>query len=517
MLPPVPMSRVPRPLVLVVLDGFGSRPPTDDNAVHLARMPRYQALLAAYPHTELGASGRDVGLPDGQMGNSEVGHLNFGAGRIAQMDIARIDCAVADGSLGANPALEGALTRAKIAEKRLHLLCLVSDGGVHSSLSHLLALLAWAGAAGVPVVLHAFLDGRDTPPRSALRYLDVVHLALAGVGVIGTICGRYWAMDRDQRWDRVQRAYDAIVTATAPRVALAGAAVRAAYEAGKDDEFIEPTVIGDYGGVLPGDTAVFVNFRADRAREIARALTQRDFVAFPRPLGRETPFADFVCMTQYDATLPLPVAFPKLVYPDLFPDVLARHGKTQLRCAETEKFAHVTYFFDGGVEKILPGTERILVPSDRTVATYDEKPEMSADGITEQVVAAIASARFDFILVNYANPDMVGHTGLLPAAIAANEVVDRGVGALVDAALVAGGAVIVTADHGNCEQMRDPTTGEPHTAHTTNPVPFVLVSDLHRGARLRSGGRLSDVAPTMLQLLDLEKPAAMTGVSLLES
>lgn len=516
------MSPVPRPVVLMVLDGFGVRPPTDDNAVHLARMPRYEALLARYAHTEIGASGRDVGLPDGQMGNSEVGHLNFGAGRIAQMDIGRIDLAVAEGTLGQVLPIADAIAHAKASKGRLHVLGLVSDGGVHSCLHHVLALVKLGQDAGLPVVVHAFLDGRDTPPRSALGYLDELARGLAasprGDGRIGTVSGRYWAMDRDKRWDRVQRAYDAIVTAngSTPRVKDAASAVRGSYDLGKDDEFVEPVVIGDYDGVRAGDVAIFANFRADRAREITQALTAGVFGEITRPEGaRATPFERFVCMTQYDASLPLPVAFPKVTFPDLFPDVLAAHGKTQLRCAETEKFAHVTYFFDGGVEKEIAGTTRILVPSDRAVATYDQKPEMSAASIASQVVAAIESDAFDFVLVNFANPDMVGHTGLLPAAIAANEAVDAGIGAIVDATLAKGGVVLVTADHGNCEQMIDPVTGAPHTAHTTNPVPLVLVGDDLRDVKLRSGGRLSDVAPTMLALMGLPKPVVMTGESLI--
>jgi 2,3-bisphosphoglycerate-independent phosphoglycerate mutase len=478
-------------------------------------MPRYEALLARYPHTEIGASGRDVGLPDGQMGNSEVGHLNFGAGRIAQMDIGRIDLAVAEHTLGTIAPIADALATAQAQGGRWHVLGLVSDGGVHSTLDHVLALVKLGQDAGLAVVVHAFLDGRDTPPRSALGYLETLERALGPRDVIGTVSGRYFAMDRDKRWDRVQRAYDAIVSAKAPLVDDARAAVQASYEAGKDDEFVEPVVVGRYLGVSPGDVAVFANFRADRAREITRALTEEAFVEFARPAGLATPFARFVCMTAYDASLPLPVAFPKVVLRELFPDVLAAHGKTQLRCAETEKFAHVTYFFDGGVEKTIPGTTRVLVPSDREVATYDEKPEMSAAAITEKVVSAIASDAFDFVLVNFANPDMVGHTGFLGAAIAANEAVDRGIGAIVDATLAKGGAVLVTADHGNCEQMRDPVTGAPHTAHTTNPVPFVLVSDAHLAIRLRTGGRLADVAPTMLALMGLPQPAEMTGESLI--
>jgi 2,3-bisphosphoglycerate-independent phosphoglycerate mutase len=526
------MQERPRPLVLIILDGFGLRDDRHDNAVALAKAPRFNALWASYPHSEIGASGRDVGLPDGQMGNSEVGHLNFGAGRIAQMDIARIDCAIADGTLGDNAEIKAAITLAKQNGGRFHLLGLVSDGGVHSSLEHLLALVDLAAAQGVPVVIHAFLDGRDTPPRSAERYLTRVIEHLQGrpgeqsKGVIGTVSGRYWAMDRDSRWDRVKRAYDAIVSGAAPRVSGALEAVEAAYAAGKDDEFIEPVVVGQagaggessgYAGVRAGkDAALFFNFRADRAREITAALTQPGFEGFARPAGLEAPFARYVCMTMYEKGLGLPVAFPKETYPDIFPELVARAGLTQLRCAETEKFAHVTYFFNGGREEPFAGEERVLVKSPRDVATYDEKPEMSAQGVADAVVAAIGERRFDFILVNFANPDMVGHTGSLEAAIAAVEAADRGVGAIVDAALAQGGAVLVTADHGNCELMRDPVTGAAHTAHTTNPVPFLYVNDHDRAARLRPHGRLCDVAPTMLALLGLPQPAAMTGESMLQ-
>jgi 2,3-bisphosphoglycerate-independent phosphoglycerate mutase len=516
-----PRTRKTGPVVLVVLDGFGVRTDGDgqDDAVELARMPRYRAALAKYPHTTLGASGHDVGLPAGQMGNSEVGHLNLGAGRIAQMDIGRIDVAVADKSLDQIPAIAEALRTAKANGGHLHLLGLVSDGGVHSSLEHWVALIEMAARDSVKVIVHAFLDGRDTPPRSALGYLRTIENSLENVGKIGTVSGRFWAMDRDKRWDRVHRAYDVIVSALGPRAESAEAAVEGSYAGGKDDEFVEPIVIGDYAGVRKGDAALFVNFRADRARELTRALTAASFDDFPRPEGRETPFASYVCMTQYDASLPLPVAFPKIVLEDLFADVLVAHHKTQLRCAETEKFAHVTYFFDGGIDRDLPGTTRILVPSPRDVSTYDEKPEMAAAVITDKVTEAIGSGNFDFVLVNFANPDMVGHTGHLAPTIAANEAVDRGLGAILDATLAQGGAVLITADHGNCEQMRDPITGAPHTAHTTNPVPFVLVTDdeVWSHHALRSSGRLSDVAPTMLALLGLPQPVSMTGESLLVS
>jgi 2,3-bisphosphoglycerate-independent phosphoglycerate mutase len=510
------MTSKQRSVILVVLDGFGLRDAREDNAVALAKMPRFQELWGRYPRTSLGASGPDVGLPDGLMGNSEVGHLNLGAGRIAQMDISRIDCAVADHSLGKNPEIAAALAHARAHGGRLHLLGLVSDGGVHSSLEHLLALVAVAHAEGVPVVLHAFLDGRDTPPRSAKKYVAVVEDALAGKGVIGTVSGRFWAMDRDKRWERVQRAYDAIVSAAAPRHDAALAAIDAAYAADKSDEFVEPVVVGGYQGVDPGkDAALFFNFRPDRARELSRALTQPDFQEFPRPEGRATPFGVFVCMTRYDASLPLPVAFLPVTHPELFGELVSRAGMAQFRCAETEKFAHVTFFFNGGREEPFSGEDRKLIPSPKEVPTYDLKPEMSAAPVARAVVEAIESERYRFVLVNFANPDMVGHTGNLDAAIRALEAVDLGLGAIVDAAHARDAILLLTADHGNCELMRDPTTGAPHTAHTTNPVPFVYVDAQAPGARLREGGRLCDVAPTMLQLLGLPRPGVMTGESLL--
>jgi 2,3-bisphosphoglycerate-independent phosphoglycerate mutase len=505
----------PRPLVLVILDGFGERAETSDNAIRLAKTPNLDAIYAEYPHALIGTSGPDVGLPVGQMGNSEVGHLNFGAGRIALMDISRIDVAVAEGSLGHNPAIRRAIDVAKANWGRLHLFGLVSDGGVHSSLEHLFALIDVAAAAGVEVVVHAFLDGRDTPPESGIGYVRLLLERLTGKGKIGVVCGRYWAMDRDRRWDRVERAYRAIVQGDAPRAPSAIEAIVASYAAGKTDEFVEPVVIGDYAGVEAGrDTGIFFNFRPDRAREITEALTASPFAHFPRPAGRATPFAEYVCMTTYDRSFPLPVAYPKESYADIFPEILARHNKTQFRCAETEKYAHVTYFFNGGREEPFVGEDRQLIPSPRDVKTYDEKPEMSEPKVADAAASAIRSGKYDFVLVNFANPDMVGHTGKLEPAIRAVEAVDSGIGAITEAALAMGGAVLITADHGNCEMMRDPVTGAPHTAHTTNPVPLLYVNDRHKDAKIRSGGRICDVAPTMLRLMGLPQPNAMTGVPL---
>jgi 2,3-bisphosphoglycerate-independent phosphoglycerate mutase len=512
-----PAEGIPRPVVLVILDGLGERAESADNAVRLAKTPNLDSLYARYPHTLIGTSGPDVGLPPGQMGNSEVGHLNFGAGRIALMDISRIDVAVADGSLAQNPVLRSAIQGAKTRGGRLHLLGLVSNGGVHSSLEHLFALIDAAAAEGVPVVVHAFLDGRDTPPHSGEGFVGLLLERLKGKGEIGVVTGRYWAMDRDKRWDRVERAWRAIVLAEAPRAPDAREAIRASYTEGEGDEFVQPVVIGDYRGIDVGkDTAIFFNFRPDRAREITEALTDPAFSQFARPPDKGSPFAVYVCMTTYDKNFPLPVAFPKESYPDIFPEILARNGMTQFRCAETEKYAHVTYFFNGGREEPFAGEDRQMIPSPRDVKTYDEKPEMSEPKVADAAASAIRSGKYDFVLVNFANPDMVGHTGKLEPAILAVEAVDQGVGAIVEASRAVGGAVLVTADHGNCELMRDPNTGGPHTAHTTNPVPLLYVSDRDENARLRAGGRICDVAPTMLKLMGLSRPAAMTGVPLIQ-
>jgi 2,3-bisphosphoglycerate-independent phosphoglycerate mutase len=518
----------PRPLVLCILDGFGERPESADNAVRLANAPRLAELFAKYPHGLIGTSGPDVGLPPGQMGNSEVGHLNFGAGRIAMMDISRIDNAVFDGSLAKNPVIHERIAQAKQAGGVLHLFGLCSDGGVHAMLTHIYAVIDAAHGAGVRSVMHAFLDGRDVQPKTAPRYVAELEKHLAGKGVVGTVSGRYWAMDRDNRWERVQKAFDAIVFGKGARHATAVGGIEASIAAGKTDEFVEPFVVGDYAGVAVGkDAAQHCNFRPDRARELTRALAvdgsaaggasqtaTPKFDGFPRPGG--APFLGrYGCMTTYDASLALPIAFPKETYPDIFPEVIARAGLTQFRCAETEKYAHVTYFFNGGREEAFPGEERAMIPSPKEVPTYDKKPEMSAKGVGEAVVRAIDSDRFDFVLVNFANPDMVGHTGVLDAAIHAVEAVDAQVGAIADAVRKKGGALIVTADHGNCELMKDPATGEPHTAHTLFPVPLLYVNDADAGAHVRAGGRICDVAPTMLGLLGLPCPAAMTGVPLL--
>ena len=502
--------------MLVVLDGFGEREERADNAVRLARTPALTAIFEQYPRGLVTTSGPDVGLPPGQMGNSEVGHLNLGAGRIATMDISRIDNAVHEGSLAQNKVIVDVIGKAKKDGGRLHLLGLLSDGGVHSSLKHLLALIDAASRAGVPVVVHAFLDGRDVQPGTAPEYVADLERKLAGgAGSIGTIAGRYWAMDRDNRWERVERSYRAIVEGRGARAPTAAEGIQRSYSDGKTDEFVEPFVVGDYDGVKPGDAGLHFNFRPDRARELTRALALSEFDGFARGGGRAPLQGRYACMTTYDAKFGLPIAFPKETHSNIFPEIIARAGYKQFRCAETEKYAHVTYFFNGGREEPFDGEDRKMLPSPKDVATYDKKPEMSAAGVAQAVVDAIDGGKYDFVLVNFANPDMVGHTGVLDAAIQAVEVVDAGVGRIVGAARAAGGAVLITADHGNCELMKDPASGQPHTAHTLNPVPLVYVNDADRRVRILEGGRLCDVAPTMLDVLGLPEPADMTGRSLL--
>ena len=510
------MTARPKPLVLIILDGFGERAERADNAIRLARAPALSGLFERYPRGLIGTSGPDVGLPEGQMGNSEVGHLNLGAGRIAMMDISKIDNEVHDHTLGKNGVLIDVIAKAKKHSGRLHLFGLASDGGVHSSLLHLFALIDVAKSAAVPVVVHAFLDGRDVQPGTAPRYLASLEGKLAGgAGRIGTVAGRYWAMDRDNRWERVERAYRAIVEAKGSRAGSAREGVDASYAAGKTDEFVEPFIVGDYDGVKPEDAALHFNFRPDRARELTRALAIADFDPFLRAGGRAPFDGRYACMTMYDGKFGLPIAFPKDVFSNIFPEIVARSGLRQFRCAETEKYAHVTYFFNGGREEPFEGEDRKMLPSPKDVATYDLKPEMSAAGVAEAVHGAVMSGNYDFIVVNFANPDMVGHTGVLDAAIHAVEAVDAGVGKIVDAVRAAHGAVLITADHGNCELMKDPESGQPHTSHTLNPVPLVYINDADRGARLQPMGRLCDIAPTMLEVLGLQQPADMTGRSLL--
>jgi 2,3-bisphosphoglycerate-independent phosphoglycerate mutase len=511
----------PKPVLLVVLDGWGIRAERDANAIAVAGTPNMDALVREFPHTAIETSGLSVGLPEGQMGNSEVGHTNLGAGRIVYQDLVRINRAVEDGSFFRNDALLLACRRAKENGGALHLMGLVSDGGVHSHNEHLYALVELARREGVPrTFVHAFMDGRDTPPKSGLDYMAQLEKRLrdTGYGKVAVVSGRYYAMDRDKRWDRVALAYAAIVKGDGQRASSGVGAMEAAYGRGETDEFVKPTVVvnGDgkpVGPVRDGDAVLFFNFRADRAREITRALADEGFKEFDR--GHAPRLSAYVCMTEYDKTFPYPVAYAPQDLTEIFPEIVSHAGLSQLRCAETEKYAHVTFFFNGGRETVFPGEDRILVPSPRDVKTYDEKPEMSAREVTEKLVAAIGTGKYGFVLVNYANPDMVGHTGILDAAVKAVKVVDECVGRLWQAAKAQRMAMLVTADHGNCELMTDPQTGEPHTAHTLNPVPFILADPDFRGARLRAKGVLADVAPTALQVMGLPQPKEMKGLGLL--
>jgi 2,3-bisphosphoglycerate-independent phosphoglycerate mutase len=525
------MTHVDVPSVcLVVLDGWGLAPAGPGNAVSLADTPVFDGLWKAHPHTQLTACGRAVGLPDGQMGNSEVGHLNLGAGKIVRQDLTRIDDAVVDGELAENPALRDACAAGRAAG-RLHLLGLVSDGGVHASMDHLRALIELAADHGVPdVVLHAFTDGRDTLPESGAGYLATVEgwLARHG-GRVATVSGRYYAMDRDRRWPRVELAYKAIVHgqpaplgadpddfAAKPGVAAtlhadsAVAAVRAAYERGETDEFVRPTLVGEEGRIRDGDAVVFFNFRPDRVRELTRALAEPDFAEFDRG---EAPRVRLTTLTEYQEDWDYPVAFPPDRPTATLASVLAARGLHQLHVAETEKYPHVTYFFNGGEEHEHSGEDRRLVDSPRDVPTYDHKPEMSAEAAASAFVEGWQSGRYSFGIVNFANPDMVGHTGVIPAAVQAIKTVDAQLGRVVAAVNASGGACIVTADHGNADHMLEPD-GSPNTAHSLNPVPLIVTAG---AAELRDGGILADVTPTVLDLLGLDQPAEMTGQSLIQA
>ena len=510
----------PKPVVLLILDGWGHREDPADNALAQATLPNWHRLLASAPHTLIHTEGRHVGLPDGQMGNSEVGHMNLGAGRIVYQDLTRIDAAIEDGSFFANAELVAACEAAKVAGKTLHVFGLLSPGGVHSHELHIFAMLDLAKRQGVPrVAVHAFLDGRDTPPKSAEPSLRALQdlCATLGNAHIASVSGRYYAMDRDKRWDRVRLAWDAMVEASSDHHATSGVeALEAAYARGENDEFVLPTVIDGARPMADGDAVVFMNFRADRARQLTAAFVSPAFDGFD---ARKPALARFVCLTEYDARLPAPVAFAPDDLRHTFGELLADAGLTQLRIAETEKYAHVTFFFSGGREDVFAGEERILIPSPK-VATYDLQPEMSCPELTAKLVEAIGSGRFDAIICNIANPDMVGHSGDLQAAILAAQAVDVAIGEVDAAVRRAGGALVITADHGNLEMMRDPATGQPHTAHTVGPVPLVLVlpgSAGERAAKLRSGGALRDVAPTLLDLLGLPQPADMTGRSLIDA
>jgi 2,3-bisphosphoglycerate-independent phosphoglycerate mutase len=497
-------------LALVILDGWGLAEPGPGNAVSLARTPVFDRLWNGFPHTQLSAQGRDVGLPDGQMGNSEVGHLNLGAGAIVKQDLARIDDAIADGSFFENEALLAACERARNSPRgRLHLLGLVSDGGVHSGWEHIEATIELASQEGVPdVVFHAFTDGRDTLPHGGRSYVHELERWLRQAGRAGTVSGRYYAMDRDTRWERTKLAYDAIVHAEGLRAASSEEAIELSYERGETDEFVKPTVIGDYDGVAAGDVGIFINFRPDRAREMTLALAEADFDEFSRAGG---PLLELTTMTVYRKGWPYPVAFPEARPKTTLAETISEAGGRQLHVAETEKYAHVTYFFNGGREQEWEGEERHLVDSPRDVPTYDHKPEMSARAAADTFVSHWGADDYRFGIINFANPDMVGHTGVIPAAVAAVEEVDGCLGDVIEAVSAKGGACIVTADHGNCDHMLEPD-GSPNTAHSLNPVPLIVTAE---GVSLRDQGILADVAPTALELLGIAQPAPMTGRSLI--
>ncbi|MCG8591373.1 MAG: 2,3-bisphosphoglycerate-independent phosphoglycerate mutase [Proteobacteria bacterium] len=506
------------PVMLVVLDGFGIGDGGPHDSTALAHLPFLSRAAREYPHARLETSGEAVGLPPGQMGNSEVGHMTMGAGRVIDQDMTRINKAFASGDLARNEAIQALFTALAESGGALHLLGLVSDGGVHSHQDHLYAVLDECRRRGVQAVVHAFLDGRDTPPRSGLGFVRALAERTAATGAqIATVTGRYYAMDRDNRWERVQQAYNALVHGEGQEAPDAVAAVEAAYARDESDEFVKPTVIA--GARLPqdGDGVWFVNFRADRAREITNALANVHPDAFAGQLerGHAPELAAFLCLTEYDESFGLPVAYPPLRPADILGEVIAKAGLAQLRLAETEKYAHVTFFFNNGLEEPFPAEDRVLVPSPRDIPTYDHKPEMSAVQVTEALVAHVAERDYGFVLVNYANPDMVGHTGILPAAVKAVESIDPCLERVADAVLARGGQVLITADHGNCELMVDPETGEPHTAHTTNPVPLYWITS-DAGGRALHDGTLADLAPTILELLDLPVPASMSGRCLID-
>jgi 2,3-bisphosphoglycerate-independent phosphoglycerate mutase len=509
------MSTAKRPVVLCILDGWGWREGGDDNAIRLGRTPTWDRLVGAVPRTTLDASAEAVGLPSGQMGNSEVGHMNIGAGRVVLQDLPRIDAQIAGDGFAALAPWGRFIDRVGAADGAVHIMGLLSPGGVHAHQDHIVALAQAAAEAGRPVRIHAFLDGRDMPPKSAPDCLRAVQAAIAAMPDvrIATVCGRFFAMDRDQRWDRVARAYDLIVDGVGEPVTDAASAIEAAHAAGTTDEFVEPLAIGGYDGMADGDGVLMANFRADRAREILTALVDPAFDGFER--RRVVAFSAALGMVDYSEALSarIPALFPAEIPEDVLGAVVAARGKRQLRIAETEKYAHVTFFLNGGREDVFDGEDRILIPSPK-VKTYDLQPEMSASDVTDKLVEAIESGEYDLIVVNYANGDMVGHTGDLDAAVKAVETVDGCLARLEGAVTDVGGAMLVTADHGNCEQMTDRATGGAHTAHTVNPVPLLLIGAPDSVAALQPG-RLCDLAPTVLGLMDVPQPAAMTGRSLL--
>ena len=503
--------------MLMILDGFGDNPNKDGNAIKLANTPNIDKLMKKYPNTDIYTSGKYVGLPDGQMGNSEVGHTNIGAGRIVYQELTRITKSIEDGDFFSNQELIAAIENCKKNNSKLHILGLVSDGGVHSHIRHLYGLLELAKRRDFEdVYVHCFLDGRDTPPASAEGYIIKLQEKMQekGIGKIASISGRFYSMDRDKRWQRVQKCYDALVKGEGIKANSAVKAIEDSYQKEVFDEFVEPTVICNgeepIAKIEENDSVIFFNFRPDRAREITRAIVDKEFKEF------ETKKMNvyFVCFTNYDETMPnVHIAFKKETLHNTFGEVVSKAGLTQLRIAETEKYAHVTFFFNGGEEKQYPGEDRILVPSPK-VETYDQKPEMSAYEVTDKVVEALENDKYDAVILNFANTDMVGHTGSLEAAIKAVEAVDECVGRIVKVIEEKKGNLIITADHGNAEQMIDYKTGEPHTAHTTNPVPIILITD-NPSYKLKENGKLADLAPTMLELMGLEKPQEMTGESLL--
>ena len=505
-----------KPLALIIMDGFGLRRETEGNAIAAAKHPTLDRLWETCPHTQIGASGLDVGLPDGQMGNSEVGHTNMGAGRIVYQELTRITKSIEDGEMEREPALLHAMENAKKPGAALHLMGLLSDGGVHIHIRHLFGLLEMAKKNGVEkVFIHCFMDGRDVPPTSGAEYIEQLQneLARIGLGKIATVSGRYYAMDRDNRWERVVKAYDAMVNGEGVKAPDPVAMMHQSYADGVTDEFIVPAVVTENATIRSGDSVIFFNFRPDRARELTRTLVDPDFAGFERKKGFFP--LTYICMTQYDATMPnVEVAYKPQSLENTLGEYISKKGLTQLRIAETEKYAHVTFFFNGGVEAPYPGEDRALIPSPK-VATYDLQPEMSACLVTDEVVKRIQSGRYDVIILNYANCDMVGHTGVFEAAVKAVEAVDTCLGRTLAAIEEMGGRAFVTADHGNADRMTD-EHGEPFTAHTTNPVPFIAVG-FPEGTRLRpEGGRLADIAPTMLQALGLPQPPEMTGRSMLE-
>jgi 2,3-bisphosphoglycerate-independent phosphoglycerate mutase len=509
------MSATPKPLVLIILDGFGHSDNPESNAIMAANTPVYDHLRATQPNGLISGSGMDVGLPDGQMGNSEVGHMNLGAGRVVYQDFTRVTKAIRDGEFFDNPTITAAVDKAVSAGKAVHIFGLLSDGGVHSHQDHLVAMAELAAQRGAErIYLHAFLDGRDTPPKSAQPSIELLDAAFAklGKGRIASLIGRYFAMDRDNRWDRVEQAYQLLVDGNGQfNAATALDGLHAAYARGESDEFVKATTIGEPVQMADGDAVVFMNFRADRARELTRAFVEPGFNAFERP--RVPQLAEFVMLTQYAASIPTPSAYRPQALTNVLGEYLANHGKTQLRIAETEKYAHVTFFFSGGREEPFAGEERILIPSPN-VATYDLQPQMSAPEVTDNIVEAIENQRYDVIIANYANGDMVGHTGVFTAAVAAVECLDSCVGRIVAALDKVGGEALITADHGNVEQMADQSTGQAHTAHTCEPVPLIYVGK--RPATIRPGGVLADVAPTLLTLMGLQIPKEMTGTSIVE-